>query len=105
MIFLRKIVEGVADRSYGVEVAGLAGLPASVIARSRQLLRELESGNRRETGTPKGKKPQQKAPQGQLSMEDMAALAMAGELKKLTVEAMTPIEAMNELYRLKKMLG
>ena len=44
MIFLRKIVPGAADESYGVEVANLAGLPGSVITRARQLLQELEAG-------------------------------------------------------------
>ena len=99
MIFLRKIVPGAADESYGVEVAGLAGLPASVITRARQLLRELEQGG----------KPQEKAPkpreEDQVSMLDMSAQSVCRELEKITVETLTPIEAMNTLFRLKQMLS
>lgn len=103
MIFLRKIIPGAADQSYGVEVAGLAGLPGSVITRARQLLKALEAGA--DTGKPIAGRKQAPEAQDQFSMADMAALAVADELRKLTVEALTPIEAMNELYRLKQMLG
>jgi len=98
MIFLRKIVPGATDDSYGVEVAKLAGLPASVINRARQILQELEE---------QGVKP---APQvlpeadDQLSMLDLRAQQVRTQLEALSVETLTPIEAMNELYRLKKML-
>ncbi len=102
MIFLRKIIPGAADQSYGVEVANLAGLPGSVITRARQLLKALESGA--DTMLPPSGRKAQTAEQDQFSLEDLAALSVAEELRKLTVEALTPIEAMNELYRLKQML-
>ena len=97
MIFLRKIVPGAADRSYGVEVANLAGLPASVIARARQLLKELESGD-------SGKAVHQGPEPDQVSMLDLSAQAVVDELRSVTVETLTPIEAMNTLFRLKQML-
>ena len=101
MIFLRKIVKGAADRSYGVEVANLAGLPGSVITRARQLLKELESG----AVAPTGGKPRPEEETDQVSMGDLDAVNVADRLRKLTVETLTPIEAMNELYRLKQMLN
>ncbi len=98
MIFLRKIVPGAADESYGVEVANLAGLPASVITRARQLLKELESQSPAQAAPKAEKEPDQ------VSMVDMTAQSLCQELEKISVETLTPIEALNTLYRLKQML-
>ena len=97
MIFLRKIVPGGADRSYGVEVAKLAGLPDKVVTRARAILKELEAG---------AAAPQvQAAPQeDQVSMMALGAISIRDRLEKITVETLTPIEAMNVLYQLKQML-
>ncbi len=100
MIFLRKIIPGATDDSYGIEVAKLAGLPTTVIHRAREILEELEQ----EAGVvhaPVAEQPRQE----QLSMVDLSAQAVAAALQKLSVETLTPIEAMNELYQLKKMLN
>ena len=99
MIFLRKIVPGATDDSYGVEVAKLAGLPNAVITRAREILTELESENGvvRET-------PVLMEADDQISMIDLSAQQIRSALEAITVETLTPIEAMNELYKLKKML-
>ena len=101
MIFLRKIVPGATDDSFGVEVANLAGLPAGVITRARQILLELQTQN------PQGLKTAAvpSAADDQISMLDLTAQQVADTLKALNVETLTPIEAMNELYKLKKMLS
>ncbi len=98
MIFLRKIVPGATDDSYGIEVAKLAGIPNAVINRAREILDELESG--------KGEVIIQKTaqPEDQVSMMDLRATEVCAALENITLETLTPIEAMNELYRLKKML-
>ena len=101
MIFLRKIVPGAADDSYGVEVAKLAGLPNTVITRAREILRELESGDPRRAPEPK---PADTEFEDQISMLDMTAQNIRQALEEMNVETMTPIEAMNELYKLKLML-
>ena len=98
MIFLRKIVPGAADESYGVEVANLAGLPGSVITRARQLLQELEAG-----AAPA--QPVEKPEADQVSMLDMSGQAVCRELQKVAVETLTPIEAMSLLYELKQKLS
>ena len=98
MIFLRKIVPGATDDSYGIEVAKLAGIPNAVINRARQILEELESG-KGETVVIKAKEPDD-----QISMMDLRGQDICAALEKLTLETLTPIEAMNELYKLKKML-
>jgi DNA mismatch repair protein MutS len=98
MIFLRKIVPGATDDSYGIEVAKLAGIPNAVITRARQILEELESG-KGETVLVKSAEPDD-----QISMMDLRGQDICAALEKLTLETLTPIEAMNELYKLKKML-
>ena len=101
MIFLRKIVPGATDDSYGVDVANLAGLPASVIARARQILTELENQNPQQLSV---KKAQQDG-HDQVSMLDICSQQVTDALRAINVETLTPIEAMNELYKLKKMLN
>ena len=99
MIFLRKIVPGATDDSYGIEVAKLAGLPGSVVNRARQILSQLEQ---------EGKAPVkvfEKEPDDQVSMLDLSAQQVCAALEAISVETLTPIEAMNELYKLKKMLN
>ena len=99
MIFLRKIGPGATDDSYGIEVAKLAGLPNAIIQRAREILRELES-----EGVP-APAPRQEEPQDQVCMMDLTGQQVADALRQISVETLTPIEAMNELYRLKKMLS
>ena len=99
MIFLRKIVPGATDDSFGIEVAKLAGIPNAVISRAREILAELESGQREVVAVPV------KEADDQISMMDMRGQDICAELEKITLETLTPIEAMNELYRLKKMLN
>ena len=98
MIFLRKIVPGAADDSYGVEVAKLAGLPGAVVTRAREILAELESQN----GVQRVIVNEE--PEDQISMLDLRSQQVCAALSAITVETLTPIEAMNELYKLKKML-
>ena len=97
MIFLRKIVPGAADDSYGVEVAKLAGLPDKLIARARAVLKELESG------APKAPVVRKEA-SDQVSLMDLQADEIREKLAAVNVETLTPIEAMNVLYQLKQML-
>ena len=101
MIFLRKIVPGATDDSYGVEVAKLAGLPAPVITRARQILEDLEN----QDGAPVYHCHTREEEEGQLSMLDIGAQQVRQALDAINVETLTPIEAMNELYKLKKLLN
>ena len=99
MIFLRKIIPGATDDSFGVEVAKLAGLPNPVISRAREILQELET-----EGKPQPKVIHQEEPDDQMSMLDLRSQQVCSALESISVETLTPIEAMNELYKLKKML-
>ncbi len=99
--FLRKIVRGATDDSYGIEVAKLAGVPNSVIARAKEILAEIESA------APKIITVEKEAPAAtdEITMEMMMAQNVADHIRALSLETLTPIEAMNELYSLKKMLS
>ncbi len=99
IIFLRKIVPGGADQSYGIEVAQLAGVPNRVIDRARDILDEL-----REQGWVPNQ-PAAAAPvEEQISLGDMGSAEVAEILRRTSVETLTPIEAMNLLYELKQKL-
>ena len=97
IIFLRKIVPGGADRSYGIEVAKLAGLPDSVLKRARAILEELESQS--------GRPAPAAAPDDQLSLSAMAESETADIIRRTQVDSLSPLEALNLLYELKKRLG
>jgi DNA mismatch repair protein MutS len=99
MIFLRKIVPGATDDSYGIEVAKLAGIPNVVISRAREILQELES-----EGAPQAAAPASREPEDQVSLMDLTGQQILAALSAITVETLTPIEAMNELYKLKKLM-
>ena len=100
MIFLRKIVPGATDDSFGIEVAKLAGIPNKVVARAREILAQLE-----EEGLPEVVHTAKDEPQDQMSMLDLRAQQVCAQLEKISVETLTPIEAMNELYKLKNLLN
>jgi DNA mismatch repair protein MutS len=100
VVFLRRIVPGAADESFGIEVAKLAGLPDRVVSRARTFLKELESGN----GPAKPAKTAPQPQDDQVSLLDMGAAQVRQRLESISVETLTPIEAMNVLYELKQML-
>jgi DNA mismatch repair protein MutS len=123
VIFLRKLVPGGASRSYGIEVAKLAGLPPEVVARARELLQNLESGELDDAGRPRVavRQPVRKGASsaGQLGLfvaEPAPALQASAPavppshqkvletLKAVTVDRMTPLDALNLLARLQREL-
>jgi DNA mismatch repair protein MutS len=107
IIFLRKILEGGTNRSYGIAVARIAGVPDEVILRAREILNNLEKGELDEVGMPKiarGKKTTGKDKrQLSLFMDDEELII--GELKGLNVMNVTPLEALNLLSKWKDKLG
>ena len=110
--FLRKLVPGGANRSYGIEVARLAGLPPEVVARAREILANLESGELDEAGRPRVSRRAAEAKIEQLAFfarERAPALSeeqrkVFEELGSACIEALTPLEALNLLARWKKAL-
>jgi DNA mismatch repair protein MutS len=99
VIFLRKVVPGGADRSYGIHVAQLAGLPKAVIHRAEEILVKLEEARTAGKAVGLGEDPERRALQ--LSIFGMGS-EIEDELKAMDVDSMSPIEAINKLYELKK---
>ena len=100
VIFLRKIVPGGADRSYGVAVAKLAGLPTGVIARARQIMARLEVDDEVRGSIGKTILDKSRGTQRQLGIADLEPIRLVEEIAKLDVVSMTPIEALNKLFEL-----
>ncbi len=109
VVFLHEVVPGAADRSYGIQVAKLAGLPAAVVRRARGLLAELEAGDRgaarRLADLPLFAAAAAHAPEPPAAPDPMPGHALArelmGALDAINPDALTPREAMDALYRLK----
>ena len=97
IVFLRRIVPGGADRSYGVHVAELAGLPKAVVQRAREVLLELETDGRARTGSARASD----APQLSLFAATPPDDGLRRELAGIDLDAMTPLDAMRILYELR----
>lgn len=113
IVFLRKIVRGGADRSYGIQVAKLAGVPDSVIERAKELAEQLSDADITETVKDMAgvKKNRKKAPHyDEVDMKQMTLFDTAKnddilqELKDIDVGNLTPVEALNTIYRLQNRL-
>lgn len=102
IIFLRKLVEGGTNRSYGIQVARLAGLPAKVVERARQVLKHLEQETTDVEGLPRLARSSTSRPNEplQLSLFQQADQKLRRRLQGLDLEQLTPIEALNELAKL-----
>ncbi len=100
--FLRRILRGGADDSFGIEVAKLAGLPEKVIKRAKQVLADLENGAAVSRGQPAAQRFSEEPVQ--LVMDSVEGEILQ-KLRALDVNTLTPIECMNVLFELRKMLG
>lgn len=101
IIFLRKIIPGGADQSYGIEVAGLAGVPQLVIDRAKSILSELDDADINKGG--RAKKKNNKPVDGQLDLLSAGSLSknereVIEEIRALDATTLTPLDALNRLY-------
>lgn len=107
IVFLRKIVKGGADKSYGIQVARLAGVPESVIARAKELVEELSDADI--TAAVKDLTAVKKKPKVKYDQVDLAQISLLdtvkdddiiGEIRNLDLSNLTPMESMNILYNI-----
>ena len=99
IIFLRRIVRGGADDSYGIQVAKLAGIPDTVIIRAKKILAQLEAGN--EVSKPRfARKVEYEEADSQISIGSIKGDELLANLKTMDIDTFTPIEALNKLYEL-----
>ncbi len=96
VIFLRKIIPGGADRSYGIEVAALAGVRPEVVKRAKKILQEIDNGGVAVAPVA----PKEYEQEDQISLGYMEQCAIIDRLKELDVSTLTPIETMGILYEL-----
>jgi DNA mismatch repair protein MutS len=105
VIFLRKLVPGGTNRSYGIQVGRLAGLPREVVERAREVLANLERATLDMSGRPILSRHEGATPPGQLSLFHPGAPSpVEEELRRLDLDHLTPLEALQVLYRLREML-
>ncbi|MEX0966536.1 MAG: DNA mismatch repair protein MutS [Bacteroidia bacterium] len=107
VIFLRKMLAGGSEHSFGIHVAQMAGMPEAIVKRSKEILVQLES-QRESMDSRKKANGKQIQPQVQLSLfeyDDPAALKLKEEFQKIEIDSMTPIEALMKLNYLKSLLG
>ena len=123
VIFMRKLVPGGSEHSFGIHVAKLAGMPPVVVERANEIMKELESGSRGNSATSsvssasssassvvKTAKPSKKSNVDgiQLSffnLEDPVLMQIRDEIKRIDINTLTPIEALNKLNEIKKICG
>jgi DNA mismatch repair protein MutS len=103
VVFLRKVVPGKANKSYGIQVARLAGVPREVISRAEEVLDRIEEENVLEVRA--GKKVQRQTFLSAPQDDDPGAQAIADEIRGMDLGGMTPMEAYVKLNELRKRLG
>ena len=110
VIFLRKLVRGGSEHSFGIHVAKLAGMPMSIVERANQILADMEGSSAKKNVTQLGSgKAAVSAPEGmQLSffqLDDPVLEQIRDEVKLLDINNLTPLEALNKLSEIKKLVG
>jgi DNA mismatch repair protein MutS len=103
VVFLRKVIPGGADKSYGIHVAQLAGLPKGVLHRAREVLAELEGDHQQKLPRKsKGRGPHPPEALTQQLLLFGQSPPVVEEIIKLDMDSLTPLEALNKLYELQK---
>lgn len=108
VIFLRKLVSGGSNHSFGIHVAQMAGMPKSVVSRAAEILKQLEKANRKELPAKRVKDLGETREGFQLSffqLDDPVLKQVRDEIKNLDTNNLTPIEALNKLDEIKKIIG
>jgi DNA mismatch repair protein MutS len=107
VIFLRKLVRGGSEHSFGIHVAKMAGMPQSIVKRAEQILKQLETDNRQSDISKPVDKIAQQREGYQLSffqLDDPVLEQIRDEIKNLDINNLTPVEALNKLNEIKKII-
>ena len=103
IIFLRKIIPGGTDESYGVHVAKLAGVPQIVTKRANEILKSLE--RKSALGEKQQEKENKQVASGQLDLYNYKLAEIAHEIDKINVNELTPIDALNAIVKIKEKMS
>jgi DNA mismatch repair protein MutS len=104
IVFLRRVEPGAADKSYGIEVAKLAGIPADVIGRAREVLKDHEQSERHASSLLSPAKDGGAAPAAQLTIFTPLSQRIVDRLREAALNSLTPLQALNLLHELKQQL-
>jgi len=108
VIFLRKLVKGGSEHSFGIHVAQMAGMPKSVVSRANDILKELETGQEKKIPIKNVSKLGQQREGFQLSifqLDDPVLKQIRDEIRRTDVDNLTPIQALNKLNEIKRLIG
>ena len=105
VVFLRKVIEGAADRSYGIHVAQMAGMPPAVVKRASEVLKELEGRGDKEQRREAMRRVNHGDPTAQISMFAPQASPADEAIKNMDITQLTPIEALTKLYELQRLVN
>ena len=105
IIFLRKLVRGGSEHSFGIHVAKLAGMPESIVQRANQILRDLERDAASVTPTAANISPAQGTQLSFFQLDDPVLEQIRDEVKSMDINNLTPLEALNKLSDIKKLVG
>lgn len=108
IVFLRKLIKGGSEHSFGIHVAQMAGMPKSVVSRAEEILKEMESSQKSDKPARPSADIGQKREGFQLSffqLEDPVLRQIRDEIKNLNINNLTPIEALNKLNEIKRITG
>jgi DNA mismatch repair protein MutS len=108
VIFLRKLVRGGSEHSFGIHVAQMAGMPKSIVSRAAEILKEMELSQKDNVPARLSSDIGQKREGYQLSffqLEDPVLKQIRDEIKNININNLTPIEALNKLNEIKKISG
>jgi DNA mismatch repair protein MutS len=105
IIFLRKIEEGPADKSYGIQVARLAGIPETIVKRAKEVLNNLENEELNETGRPKFAGGKQKKQKVQLDLFSSANDSVINDIMDIDTKALTPEEVVSRVIEIRKKIN
>jgi len=107
VIFLRKLADGATNRSYGIQVGRLAGIPAEVLDRAKEILKNIEAGELDGVGLPQlahSERAVETSSGTQLTLFNPPDQRVINRLRKLDIDTMTPLEALNHMHALKELL-
>jgi DNA mismatch repair protein MutS len=107
VIFLRKLVKGGSEHSFGIHVAKMAGMPKSVVSRADEILSQLETDNRQSVVAGKNLEHASQREGMQLSffqLDDPVLVQVRDEIKNADLNNLTPIEALNKLNEIKRII-
>jgi len=105
LTFLRKIVKGPVDESYGIQVAKLAGIPSAIVKRAKEILEGLEDGEGVKPAKTHAKREEKAEGEFNISLLDLAKDDVCNKIKNIDINTLTPIEAMNCIFEWKKALN